>query len=53
MSDTRDARQIAWDAIRELRAAAYSLSLDHHDPAAETMLETADKLADDLMTSRA
>ena len=47
-----DAKQIAWDAIRELRTAAYSLQVDHHDPAAETMLDKADALADDLMTPR-
>lgn len=53
MTDTRDARQIAWDSIRALRDAAARLQLDHQDPTAQDLLAQADALADSLMTTRA
>lgn len=53
MTDTRDANQIAWDAIRALRDAAYRLQTDHHDETGEDLSNQADALADALMTPRA
>jgi hypothetical protein len=49
MPDTRDARQIAWDAINALRTAAYHLQDEHHDETGEDL----NAVADALMTTHA
>lgn len=53
MTDTRDAQQIAWDAINALRTAAYRLQDNHHDETGENLNAQADALADALMTTHA
>lgn len=41
-------RDIAYEAVRQLRRAAYRLQDDHQDPDAAEMLAAADALADAL-----
>jgi hypothetical protein len=50
MTDSRDTTQITWDAIRQLRTAAWRLQTVHNDPTAQDVLDAADTLADELMT---